>query len=72
MKIVPPFTVLIGILFSALIASGVAFSSMLYSVRPIFAVPEGRITFCALTAFTTSLGVSPRDSRRLESISTIT
>ncbi len=32
---------------------------MTYSVGPIFAVPAGRMTFCALTAFDTSAADSP-------------
>ena len=37
---------------------------------PIFAVPDGNMRFCAFTALTTSLGVSPRASNAGVSIST--
>ena len=36
---------------------GLVFSSMSYSVAPIFALPAGRTRFCALIAFTTSCAV---------------
>ena len=41
-------------------ASGEPFMRTVYSVAPNFAVPEGRIRFCTLMAFTTSAGDSPR------------
>src|ERR1700749_4236398 len=43
--------------------SGEPLSAIAYSVLPILAVPEGTIRFCALTAFTTSFGVSPLASK---------
>ena len=45
--------------FSPLIVVGLPFMSTLYSKAPIFAVPAGRMRFCALIAFTTSSGDSP-------------
>jgi len=48
-----------GQIVQALIVSGLPFMSTLYSKAPIFAVPVGRMRFCALMAFTTSSGESP-------------
>ena len=39
--------------------AGVALVRTVYCVSPIFAVPDGRVRFCALTALTTSSGVNP-------------
>ena len=39
--------------------SGEPLVASTYSVPPILAVPDGSIRFCALTALTTSFGVSP-------------
>ncbi len=44
--------------------------SIVYSFGPIFAVPVGRIRFCALNALTTSEGVSPLASSARVSRST--
>ena len=41
---------------------GVALVNTAYWVSPILAVPEGSVRFFALTAFTTSKGVSPRET----------
>ena len=49
-----------------------ALVSIRYSVWPIFAVPVGSTRFCALTALTTSAGVSPFDINAFESMSTAT
>jgi len=43
-------------LFRPASESGLAFISTAYSVEPIFAVPVGTIRFCAVIAFTTSVG----------------
>jgi hypothetical protein len=50
---------LIGRLFRPSTVSGLLLTRTLYSRAPILAVPVGRIRFCALIAFTTSLGASP-------------
>ncbi len=50
--------------------SGEPFIASTYSVPPIFAVPDGRMRFCALTALTTSVGVSPLASSAGMSMST--
>ena len=55
MYTVAPLTDLTGRLFSFSTETGVPLRPTLYSVEPIFAVPEGRITLCALTALTTSV-----------------
>src|SRR4051812_50218076 len=60
MVVVAPFMVRTGRSFRPWIASGDAFMRTVYSVSPIFAVPEGRIRFCVLTAFTTSAGEKTR------------
>ena len=67
----PSFTVFTGRLFNCWTVTGVPFNPTLYSVFPILAVPEGRMTFCALTAFTTSRGDRPSDFSRAESMSTM-
>src|SRR5471032_1201888 len=46
-------------LFRPAMVSGEPFMLTLNSVLPIFAVPDGRIRFCALMAVTTSVGVMP-------------
>src|SRR5438309_8679190 len=46
-------------LLSSSIVAGTALVRTVYWVSPIFAVPEGRVRFWALTAFATSSGVSP-------------
>src|SRR4051812_36648339 len=56
---VAPFTTLTGRLFRSSRIDGVPFTSTLYSVEPIFVVPEGRMRFCTLMAFTTSWPVIP-------------
>jgi hypothetical protein len=43
----------------------------MYWVSPIFTVPEGKVRFCALTAFTTSMGVTPLASSFAGSRSTM-
>ena len=65
-----PFEVLMGSLFNPSIVEGEPFKLTVYSVSPIFAVPPGRIKFCALMALITSEGVSPLDCRALVSKST--
>ena len=70
-KMVAPLTNLIGILLRSSIVAGVALVRTVYCVSPIFAVPDGSVRFCALTAFTTSSGVSPRASSLSGSISTM-
>src|SRR6185436_15298770 len=52
-------------------ASGELFILIEYSVAPNFAVPDGRIRFCALTALTTSAGDSPRACSACMSRSTL-
>ncbi len=54
----PPI-VFTGRSFSAATVCVLPFICTLYSCVPIFAVPPGRIRFCALIAFTTSIGASP-------------
>jgi hypothetical protein len=49
---------LIGRSFSAAIDDGALFKRTLYSCDPTFAVPPGRIRFCALMAVDTSAGES--------------
>ena len=51
--------VLTGRSFSSWIEFGLPFIFTLYSKVPIFAVPAGKMRFCALIAFTTSSGESP-------------
>ena len=51
--------------------AGVALVNTEYWVSPIFAVPDGSVRFCALTALTTSSGVSPREMSFAGSISTM-
>ena len=58
-------------LFRPASESGLPFISTEYSVEPIFAVPEGRIRFCAVTALTTSIGDRLRSCSLRESISTM-
>src|ERR1700722_6993210 len=57
--VVAPFLVTTGMRLSPAIVSGDPFSAMANSVEPILAVPEGKMRFCALTAFTMSFGVRP-------------
>ena len=38
---------------------GTALVRTVYCVSPIFAVPDGKVRFCAFTALTTSVGVRP-------------
>ncbi len=64
--------VLTGRSFSSAIVFGLPFISTLYSSVPSFAVPVGRIRFCAFTVFTMSIGDSPFDCSAVESISTET
>ena len=45
--------------FSASIVAGVAFSSIVYWVEPIFAWPLGSVRFSVVIAFVTSLGARP-------------
>jgi hypothetical protein len=40
-------------------AVGIALVRTVYCVSPILASPDGKVRLCALTAFTTSVGVSP-------------
>ncbi len=69
---VEPFTVLTGRSFNSAIVFGLPFISTLYSSVPIFAVPVGRIRFCAFTAFTMSTGDRPFACIAVGSISTET
>ena len=48
-----------GMSFSVSKTSGDELVRTLYSVGPIFAVPAGRMTFCALSAVETSIGDRP-------------
>src|ERR1700730_13145705 len=57
--------------FNSSTVGGFPLRPMLYSVRPIFAVPEGRTTFCLFTGFTTSSGERAFESSFWESMSTI-
>ena len=50
----------IGTSFSAARVEAVALTETTYWVSPILACPEGKVRLWALTAVTTSLGVSPR------------
>ena len=59
MKIVPPLVVRTGIEFRAAMVAGDALVSMLNSVSPSLAVPEGSVRFCVFTALTMSTEVSP-------------
>ncbi len=70
-KIVAPLTNLTGIMLRSWIDAGVALVRTIYWVPPIFAVPDGSVRFCVLTAFTMSSGVSPRDSSLSGSMSTM-
>ena len=67
-KTVAPFATLIGILLRSSMLAGVALVRTVYCVSPIFAVPDGTVRFCALTAFTTSSGVRPfgHELRRID------
>ena len=69
---VEPWMVRTGRLFSSEIVVGVPFISTAYSMGPSLAVPDGVIRFCALTALTMSLGVSPNCCSFAGSRSTIT
>ena len=69
---IEPFTTLIGRSFRSFTAVGEALSRIWYSVGPIFSVPVGRITFCALIALLTSIGVMPFSWRACGSRSTST
>jgi hypothetical protein len=66
---VAPLTVFTGRSFSSLMVSVLPFISTWYSSGPSLAVPEGRIRFSALTAFTTSVGDRPLACMAAESIS---
>src|SRR5512132_1989108 len=68
--VVPP-TVRTGRSFKPETASGELFILTEYSVSPNFAVPDGRIRFCALTALTTSAGDRPRACSACMSRSTL-
>ena len=70
-KIVAPLTNLTGIMLRSSIDAGVALVRTVYWVSPIFAVPDGSVRFCVLTAFTMSSGVKPRDRSLSGSISTM-
>ena len=70
-KMVAPLANLTGIMLRSLIVAGVALVRTVYWVSPIFAVPDGSVRFCVLTAFTMSSGVSPRDRSLSGSISTM-
>ncbi len=71
MNTVAPFTTLIGMSFSSSIVAGVALVRTTYWVSPILAVPDGRVRFWVLIAFTTSSGVRPRDTSLAGSMSTM-
>ena len=66
-----PLANLTGILLRSSMVAGVALVRTVYWVSPIFAVPDGSVRFWVLTAFTTSSGVSPRDSSLSGSMSTM-
>ena len=51
--------------------AGIALVRTVYWVSPILARPDGKVRFCALTAFTTSVGVSPRETSLTGSMSTM-
>ena len=71
-KVVTPLLVLIGIAFSPSIELGEPFRATVYSVSPIFAVPDGKIKFCAFTALIMSVEERPLAKRVLGSKSTET
>jgi hypothetical protein len=50
---------------------GIALVRTVYCVSPILARPDGKVRVCALTAFTTSAGVSPLAASLVESMSTM-
>ncbi len=56
-----PLTYFTGISFSSCVECGALFMRTSYSLSPIFTVPEGMTTFCALTAFRISEGETPFD-----------
>ena len=66
-----PPTTLMGIWFSASMASGDAFSCTGYCCSPILARPEGIVRFWAVTALVTSSAVSPRAWSACKSRSTM-
>src|SRR3954466_6053144 len=68
--VVVPFCVLIGRALISAIVSGLPFMETWYWSEPILAVPEGRIRFWTLIAFTTSTGVSLLACMAAVSIST--
>ena len=70
-RTVAPLANLTGIMLRSLIDAGVALVRTVYWVLPIFAVPDGSVRFCVLTALTMSSGVSPRDKSLSGSISTM-
>ena len=70
-SMVAPLANLTGIMLRSSIDAGVALVRTVYWVFPIFAVPDGNVRFCVLTAFTMSSGVSPRDRSLSGSISTM-
>ncbi len=56
-----PLSSFTGISLSSAVVRGALFMRTSYSASPIFAVPEGMMTFCAFTAFSTSCGETPFD-----------
>ncbi len=70
-RMVAPLTNLTGIKLRSSIEAGVALVRTVYWMSPIFAVPDGSVRFCVLTAFTMSSGVNPRDRSLSGSISTM-
>ena len=66
-----PLTYLIGILLRSAMVVGIALVRTVYCVSPILARPDGKVRFCALTALTTSAGVSPLASSLTGSMSTM-
>ena len=69
---VAPFSVFTGRSFSSSMVRVLPFISTWYSSGPSLTVPEGRMRFSALTAFTTSSGDSPFACSAGESMSTET
>ena len=70
MKTTAPLRDRIGRSFNPSIVPGALLVSTAYSNWPIFAVPAGRIRFCALIALTTSEAERPRDCSAWRSRST--
>ena len=54
-----PLMYLIGMSLSSSMVVGIALVRTVYWVLPIFARPDGKVRFWALTAFTMSAGVRP-------------